>query len=294
MEVNPQASAPEAPTPQAPGAAPPAQRISPQVQALMRKEQDAVRKLTEAKRLQAQIQAERAELDKRKEGIDAWDRSWKENPLKAVQERGLSPEQLWLMQQQGGQMTADVKIQMLQQELAAMREERNGEKTAAQKAQETAADQEVQGQISAFKDEINQHVEGNKEKYPLTSLYKRTDLIYSVIDRHHEKTEKDTGTGQVMSVEEASKIVEARLLSEARKAQEILSKTPGAPAQQTPGASRRVPPQSADQWVEKPLKTLAGIQQATPSTPNRYLSDEERAERAFARLRAANQARGLR
>lgn len=289
--VNPQ---PTTEAGQQPAAPAPKERISPQVQALMRKEQEAVRRMQQAKQLEAQLKTEREEIAKQRAEVEAFNTKWKDNPLKAVQERGLTPEQLWMMQQQGGQMTADVKIQMLQDELRQLRDERNGEKTAAQKAQEEQADREVDGHITAFKEEIGDHIEASKDKYPLTHLYKRGDLVYSVIDRHHEKTERETGTGVMMTVEEASKIVEARLLSEARKAQEILSKTAEAPAPQSAEAiRRRVPRQEAQPWVEKPLTTLAGIQQTSPSATNRYLSDEERTERALAKLRAAKQARGM-
>lgn len=293
---------PEATTPPKPGAAPvaegaipttvaEAERVSPKLAALMRKEADAVRRVREAKTMEQSIKAREEAIAAREAKNEQIEKLWKENPLGAIKERGYDFNQLTMMQLNNGQMTPEMQIRALQQEIQSIRQEKEQEKTQTSEQAKAEADRLLASEEETFKVELQDQLEAAKDKYPLTHLYKRSDLIYAEIDKHFQKTLKDAGAGEVLAFDDASKLVEARILKEAQRAQEILQKTAQAGEPQPPpqAAGRRFQEPPFAQWVEKPVKTLAGIQQSVPSQSTRVLSDQDRIDNALNRLRAAKQ-----
>lgn len=263
----------------------PEERFSPKFEALARKEAQAVRKLQEAQTLRQQVEAKEELLKAREAKLTEFE-ALKDNPLKALEYLGTDYNQLTQTYLNQGEPTADQKVKKLEQELIEMRRSLGEKETKNQEVQRHAAEQQVEENVKAFKGKIVTHL-GASDSYPLTNLYKRDDLVYSTIEAHYDATFKKTGMGEIMDIGKAAELTEAYLTKEAQKAQELLAKkNPGA-ASIPSGPRQRLSAPVETQWVEKPIKTLSDsrITPTVSAISTHFLSDEERVERAVAKLR---------
>ena len=289
------APAPGSSPAQAAPAAAAAPEISPKIQALMRREAMAVKREQEAKTYEAKVKAQEDALKAREAQVQAFDQLWKENPLKALEQRGIDPVQLAMARAGGGDLTPDVRLTMLTQQVQELAKTIAQEREAAQQQKNSQVETDSAEEERQWKADVGKFVESSSDKFPLLSAYKRTDLVLGAIDEHFERTLKETGVGEELSVEKASELTEALLMAEVKRGQELLSKREAVQAEKTatprPQASRPTVP-GEERWVEKPIKTLAGVQSTVASQPAKFLSDEERIARAVARVQQIVAAKG--
>ena len=226
-------------------AAPAAEPISPKMAALVKKQKEAaaahVRLQQEQGAWQAKQQefaAREAAVAQRQAEIDAWEHAFKQDPVKALEQRGLTYAQLTEMAVAGG-VTPEYKMQQLEQEIRAVKEERASESIAARKAAEEQA-------VAGFKAEISRHVEAGSDKYKHIKAFGGDELIFDTIDAHAAKT------GKLMSVDEAAELVEAYLEAEAKTFASKLPGTttaaPAAPEAAVPAESDPAVPSPSSQW----------------------------------------------
>jgi hypothetical protein len=286
---NPGAPEPTPGIPPAPGTEP----LSPRLAALMRKEAQAVGKLREAKAIEEQAKKDRAAWESERAQYGEFDRRWRENPLDALRSRGVSIDDLARIAGNQGQMTPELQLRsQLQQQadhiksLETKLDERFGKYDESEKAR---AEQEVKASEEALQSDIRQLVDGAGDKFQLTKMFARHDLVYSIIDTHFQKT------NEILEIDKAAEQAEKMLLDEALKLQPVLDKHRQPPAPGTTGAPQgslretaRMLAGQEQRWVERAPKTLSNdLPQSAPSAPRRVLTDQERMANALAKLRAA-------
>lgn len=263
------------------GVPPPAEdKLSPKYAALARKEASAVKKLQEAHALMSKIE-EREKLLKLSEAKYADFESVRGNPLKAMEYLGTDYNQLTQTYLNQGQPTPEMHIKKLEDKIAQMEKGLADRETQAVEHAKTQAQQDNEQVTQAFQQEIAKHLQASSTKYPLTHMYNRADLIYSVIDHHYNTT------GEVMEISAATDKVEAHILKEVQKAQELLAKkNPAANAPSAQTAPKRYSAPPSQDWVDKSLRTLSDDRVSNTTSPQstHFLNDQERMDRARAKL----------
>lgn len=180
----------------------------------------------------------------------------KKEPLKLLEESGLSLQQLAEMALNDGKPTAEMiisdKEKAIQARIDAL------EQKLQQKERE-AEESRLEQAISGFKTQIKDVISKN-DNYELIRAQGADDLVYDVISAHHEET------GEILDINKAADLVESHLLEEVKKHLN-LSKIKGL-LQPTPPVQQKVAPPA--------LKTLTNSSAATATTvARRPLSNEE-------------------
>lgn len=180
--------------------------------ALTRKERAIKQREAELDARLAKMEAEAAERNKKYEGYDQLGQRIKNEPLKVLEENGITLEQLSEILLNDGKLTPE-------QQIARLKEEMTGgfkselEQLKAQLAEKEAAaeEQKYASIIEGFKEEISDFVTETPETYELINANESVDLVYEVIEEHHKET------GRVLSIKEAADQVEAYLEEEIKK-----------------------------------------------------------------------------
>lgn len=203
---------------------------SPQLSILAKREK-ALQKQRE------ELQKSKLDIDSKYEEINKF-KSLKEqaktNPLKFLEEAGLSYEELTNFILNGNKPTAEMETSSIKTEMQKLREEIMQKEQDREKQMKAQEEQRVQETIANFKENITSFLTAKPDDYELCNNYPNSvDLIYDVIEAHFAQTEK------VMSMEEAAKLVEDHFESEALKVtsfKKIQSKlSPKAPATEEDG-----------------------------------------------------------
>lgn len=252
-QPNPQAGAAAVPPAAQPGATPAvpekkegdpfAQRfaaLSRQEKAL-REQQSTWKAQREA---ESKAWSEKIEKAKRVEDLKARAKTDRTAALELMREMDLSYDDLTKLHLNGGKPTPEMLAEEAKRETKAIRDEIDERDKKAQEREEQAKQERIAQAVQHFKGQIGEHLKSKPDDYELTLNYADpvsgstgADLVYQVIDEHYNETEKETGTGRVMSHEEAAKIVEDYLEKEyeekvltRKKIQAKLGKAPGGDA----------------------------------------------------------------
>lgn len=285
MEVTAPA-APQAPTPEASTepTAPAPQPVSPQFQALAKKEAAIVKRQQELKRLEE-------ELKGKQQQYSSWEEKKskaKTNPLEALQELGLSYEQITQYILNDKKATPDMEVASVKDEIAKIREEfeRKQKEEREQIEQHTKAQQEQQ--IAQFKADLGDYIAENSEKYECLAMEgdDAVELIYDTIrtdwQTKLEKYEEGGRIGRppkVMSTEEASELVE-KFYEE--KADKFFSLKKFSSKYQKAESAEPQPGQAPQPQMPKTLNN--GLVQPSSPTTLPPKNEQERIARALAKL----------
>lgn len=242
---------------------------SPQL-AILAKREKALQKQRE------ELQKSKLDIDSKYEEINKF-KSLKEqaktNPLKFLEEAGLTYEELTNFILNGNKPTAEMETSSIKTEMQKLREEilkKEQEREASLKAQE---EQRVQEAISTFKDNISSFLTAKPDDFELCNNYPNSvDLIYDVIEAHFAQTEK------VMSMEEAAKLVEDHFESEAMKVtsfKKIQSKLAPKPAATEEDGFQRAKSSASPTLNNTMSQTVSGLSSST---------EQDRIKRALAAL----------
>lgn len=135
----------------------------------------------------------------------------KRDPLKALEEAGLSYEKLTQLVLNDGKISTESQMQLMREELD------NKYKSEIENLRKEIESKEVKKQqehekqvVENFKIELAQFVDTGEE-YELIKANNAVDTVYQVIEEHYKKS------GRVLSNKEAADAVESHLLEEARK-----------------------------------------------------------------------------
>lgn len=242
---------------------------SPQLSILAKREK-ALQKQRE------EIQKSKLEVDSKYEEINKF-KSLKEqaktNPLKFLEEAGLTYEELTNFILNGNKPTAEMETSSIKSEMQKLRDEiaqREQERENSAKAMDEKRAQEA---ISNFKENITGFLTGKPDDFELCNNYPESvDLIYDVIEAHFAQTEK------VMSMEEAAKLVEDHFESEAMKVtsfKKIQSKLAPKPAPTEEDGFQKAKQQASPTLNNSMSQTVSGLSNST---------ENDRIKRALAAL----------
>lgn len=277
---------PTAEQPPAPEAPKPAEdpRIAARFAALTRKEQAAVQAAAQAKADREAAERARAEAQAIQ---DKWNgyKGNKAKALEALQELGFTYDDLTQLQLNGGQVTPEMLVEQLREEVNGIKTDREKEREAARNAEVERAKAAAQQAIDGFKAEIAAHVTSDKTAYPLINKFGQSTEVWNLIEGTYLQTcEKDADgnivkAGQVLSIPEAAKQVEDRIRAQVTQAWEVLN-----PPQVNPAPTVEQPKPAPSKLVSKPnTLTPSTTPVTTPNKPKRYETEEERFARVVAK-----------
>jgi hypothetical protein len=241
-----------------------AKLASGQFAVLAKKEKQIFRRAQEIAEKEKQIQereAKLSELDKRRQG-------YKLNPLQALEDAGLSYQEITDFILNKEKPTPDAKLEKLRMEVEQLRKQTEDErKRAAEEAQKLAKENEAAA-IAEFQSQIKGFVEAHKEEYDVIHLLGAEGMIWQgIVDTHAQ-------TGKIPTIKEAADGVMKFLQSQL---DEVVPKTKWWQTKTAPKAE------------EKPSERTPGSPTLTndmssPATTLPATTEAERIKRALAAL----------
>ena len=194
------------------------------------KSDDFSRKFAALSRREKEIRAKEAEYDKRIAELEQRLNSFneksepepepelpieyrlKKNPLKALEEMGLSYDKLTELALNDGKLTPEMQMKLMREELEGDYKKKFEELENRLLEKEKSDEQRRYDDIQrGFKNEIDEYVNSNLDKYELIQANEANDIIYDVIEEHYNDT------GRILDIEEAAEAVENYLEEEAEK-----------------------------------------------------------------------------
>lgn len=237
--------------------APQEEKFAAKFAALSRKEKALRAKEAQLQQQMQEMQAKLKALESQGKEVETYkslpDRL-KREPLKVLEEQGLSFEQLAQIVLNDGKPTQEMVLSEYEKRMMTKMQELE-QKIAEKEANEAKEREEVA--ITQFKAQLTDFANTTAD-YELIRANDAVDLVFEVIEQHHSET------GEILSNKEACDAVEEYLLEEAKKlvdrekVKKLLQPAPEAKKQPT---------------AAKTLSNAAASQ--APSTSGRKLSDEE-------------------
>ena len=192
------------------------------------KSDDFSRKFAALSRREKEIRAKEAEYDKRiaelEERLGSFGKKpepepelpieyrLKKDPLRALEDMGLSYDKLTELALNDGKLTPEMQMRLMREELEGdykkKFEELENRLIEKEKNDEQRRYDDIQ---RGFQNEIEDFVESNADKYELIQANEANDIIYDVIEEHYNDT------GRILDIEEAAEAVENYLEEEAEK-----------------------------------------------------------------------------
>lgn len=172
------------------------------------------------------------------------------NPIKALEALGITYDQL--AQFMLGQPPApEDAVKKVESRLEQLEKQRLQEAEDAKKATKLKAEAEYKEVLEDFGREVRDYVTTNKDKYELTNMYEGQDTVQATIEAYFAKTKK------IMSIEEASDLVEAYFeeqVQNAQKSKKFSKKEVGQPARELEGKTQ---PKGASPTLSNELTSSA-------------------------------------
>lgn len=180
------------------------------------------------------------------------------DPMAAIEKLGIDKNKLYEgILKSGEAPTVEDKVGKLEAEIEKLRQEREEEKKKAEEARHDA-------EIVNFKKKISDYVEQNKTELKVTHALGQTGAVYDVIQQNFN------ATGEVMSIEDAGKLVEDYFSKTGKEQYEKLK------AIYEAEAPKEVVIDEDDNEVVPKKKTLTNKSTTIPDgQPTRLLSPEE-------------------
>lgn len=165
-----------------------------------------------------------------------------ENPMLALEMLGITYDELTKFQLDGKMPNAtEIKLRQLEEKLSKKEEDEQRAKKKSDEDQEKNQEINNQKKIAAFKEQITDYIKSNSEKYELTNINDVSHLVFQRIEEHFHKTQNETGTGVILSVEQAADAVEKMLEEQVEKnlsAKKLAAKV----VPQPKGETKQAPP----------------------------------------------------
>ena len=225
------------------------------------------RKEKQIRAQEAKVQQQMAELEAKVKALEsgrtevetfkALPDRLKREPLKVLEEQGLTFEQLAQMVLNDGKPTQDMVLAEYDKKVMSRIEELQKKIEEKEKQEQ---EQKYEQAIQAFQTQLSDFIEQTPD-YELIRANNGMEIVFDVIERHHEET------GEIMSNKEACDAVEEYLLEEAKKLvdREKVKKLLQPQQPEKPAApSGKAPPTLSNAQAAQASKNVA-----------RKLSDEE-------------------
>lgn len=276
------------------------EKISSRLEMLIRREQQALARERIAKAAEQESARLRSELESERERISKFN-SIKNNPKLALEELGLTYDELTKAILSDGELPPEVELKKIRGEIDNLKQSREEERKQAQAAEVARAEAMEAKAVSDFKVEINSYVKENPDRYELINFDERFDEVYELIDAHYARTLQESireleskgedtsqAQGKVMKIAEAADKIEAyyeKREQEKRKLAKLQTIWGAVPKESLMKAVN----EARGQESKKPSspKTLTNNLSATHQSPRpRPKTDDERVAEALANWRA--------
>ena len=192
------------------------------------KSDDFSRKFAALSRREKEIRAKEVEYDKRiaelEERLGSFGKKpepepelpieyrLKKDPLRALEDMGLSYDKLTELALNDGKLTPEMQMRLMREELEGDYKKKFEDLENRLLEKEKSDEQRRYDDIQrGFQNEIEDFVESNADKYELIQANEANDIIYDVIEEHYNDT------GRILDIEEAAEAVENYLEEEAEK-----------------------------------------------------------------------------
>lgn len=248
---------------------PPAQteedrRFAAKFAALSRREKAAAQRERQLEKRIKEFEAKMAKPEPPKVEEESLKLRALKKPFETIKELGLDYETLTRIALNEGQLTPELQMQILKEELDSKyrSEIEQIKKQLTDKEQKENQDREAQT-IGGFKREIASTIASKASDLELLNVEGEdgVELVFDTINRHYEET------GEVMEIDEAAQAVEEQLFTEAKKRIELQK------IKKLMGASQVTPPPAKE--VKKPSVTLSNQQSQVQPSGKANMSDEE-------------------
>lgn len=262
--------------------------ISAKFAALAKKEKALVKQNADIKAREAALAAKEAELLARETKMKESESFWETDTLKALESKGLSYQKLTDMILSGklvaekepeDPVTVAKKIaEDLRREMKEREEAREAAERKAREEAEAKQKQDLEEAYNTYREEVNNFTKEHAEDYELINLYGQQELIIETVQGYYDKNKR------VLSVKEASDMVEKYLYDEAQKA--LKSKKFGTQKKAETVAEKVIKKEEVKPATQ--TKTLTNNLTPTMSSVLPAATDAERMKRALNALNSNN------
>lgn len=195
-------------------------KVSSRLEMLIRREQQAIARERSAKSAESEVTRLKAELETERARIARFN-SVKSNPKLALDEMGLTYDEITKAMLQDGELPPEVEIKKLRGDLDGIKKERENDRVQAMEQSRLQAQANEEKAVSDFKTEIGTYVADNASRYELINFDSRQDEVYELIDAHYTRTQAahakelelegknpSQAIGKVMKIAEAADKIE--------------------------------------------------------------------------------------
>lgn len=255
--------------------------VSAQFAALAKKEKAIVKQQADIKARESAFAAREAAIAARETKIKESESLWETDVLRALESKGLSYQKLTEMVLSGRiapDKAPEDPIQYakgieekLRKEFADKEAKKEADAKAAAESAKKQQEEELKAAYESYRQEVNSFTKENAAEYELINMYGQQELIIDTVNGYYEKNKR------VLSVKEASDLVERHLEDEAKRA---LTSKKFSPKNDAPVKNNlKEEPKAAQQ-----TKTLSNNLTPTMSSTLPAATDSERMKRALAAL----------
>ena len=261
--------------------------VSQQFAALAKKEKQIVKQQAEIKAREAAFLQKEADIAAREAKIKESEALFETNPFEALKLRGYDYNKLTDMILSGKTVVekapedpaalAKRLADEIRQEISA---KEAAQKEAAQKAieeQKAAEAKQLEEAYAAYRSEVRDYTTQNSDEYELINLYGQQEAIVAEVQSYYEEHKR------VLSVKEASDIVEKKLEAEVQKALSAKKFASKVSAPTTP-AKTEAKAVAEKAKTPAPTKTLSNNIHTTMASTLPAATDSERMKRALSAL----------
>lgn len=272
-------------------AAVPKPTVSEQFNVLASKEKTLQRRREEIAREKQSLAAEKAEVARQLAESRSLAEKYGSRPktaLEALERYGFSYKDATELALNEGQPTAEQIARAAEERVTALEQRQKDAaeeaKTSAHQAAEAAATQAIED----FKGEINEFISTKSDDYELISLHGAQSVVYDTVEEFFERSRAedakkrgvslDKAQGRVLSIKEASDLVEEYLAEQVKRSLDTKKfKANGQPSKE---------PQSGKPSDQAPAQRRTVSNEMTSSTPTLLTPrvEEDRMRRAIAAL----------
>lgn len=258
--------------------------LSSKFAALAKKEKGLVKLQSDIKTKEAGFAAREAEITAREAKMQQSEALWETDIWAALQSKGYTYQKLtdMILTGKGAPEKAPVdpiaeaqKIaDSLRKEIADKEKSREQEALKAKEKAEADQKTALENAYASYRTEIGTFTKENEAEYELINMYGQQELVVDTVQEYYEKHQR------VLSVKEASDMVEKYLASEAEKAFNARKfATRLAPKAEPKNTLKEAAPKAPAQ-----TKTLSNSLAPTMSAPLPSATDAERMKRALEKL----------
>jgi hypothetical protein len=237
-------------------------RFAARFAALSRQEKALRDREAQLKQTMAEWEEQQKSAQEKAANAEALSKRLKSEPLKLLEENGITMQDLADLVLNDGNPTPDMKIKRLKDEMQTeYKSELQQLKEEFESYKQKVEEQQDAEILDSFKSELTDYVNSNEE-YELIRANDAVDLVFDVIDQHYQES------GELLETEQAAKAVENYLEEEARKILAVKKL-----ASTEPSGEEGAEPSQAQGQESVTLSNTEASQ--VPNRSERSLSDEE-------------------